>query len=997
MWPNSPTVNARHSLSQLLYSLRAKLPAGILATTEDKILLNNCDADFVEIKRLVFCSQNASAIGLYKGRFLPQEDFLSPNLMEWRDRVEDSILQAVGEALRYEICLCGTHDVPLLIDKARLLLDAHPYSEHAQVALLEGLARRGDFHEVSRTYKHFAQRNGADIKLPGVDSFSNKSVSYVKPPTVRFVGRDEELKLLQSIWSEVEAGIGQVAVILGEPGIGKTRLADQFTRVVALQGGKTLVARCCAATQRLPFGLSDALHNELGCQTKSNNQAPSSNRETPGRAASQSDQATHELTNNLTQAVLNKCGSQPVVVLIDDAQWADDYTALLLSYWSYRLRGERVLLLLTVRTEDAEPLPRWITSDLGSTRDITLGRIGIEAAAAIAREVESIRGKAIPKELREAVIWQSGGRPFLLIEALNSVLSTDDHITETPQAILTQSAESVLRRRFRDLSSASASVMAGLATTGSELAHTTLARVADIEDPAEFAQALDSLCTRGIATWNNGMVSFPHDLMREAAYRFLPPATRALFHRRVAHEFKQSGTPPGIVAQHYEHAGEQVLASVHAELARDEALATHSYESFEFYSRMVLRNGSTAQQTRATELLAAHFVSVGRTGELSPLCKLLQPTRVDHQLLLAIAELEAGLASGDVTASALLERAHSIVILAETQEQPRAVPIYATLIDIALDAGAREFGAKTISRLSKSCGDNKEGEIVLQSILAVWQGVTEGFELALPVAQAALMSSELCGSPTTRALCVSSVGTLLLLAGCVEAAQSHFDRGLKLALDAGDIRRQVCIYNNGGVALMESGSCQAREYFERVVTAPNVHAKIRGFGNLAIYHLEHFELVEAHNAASALLSMNVSYGSKSLDVLAQSLLGLIAYERGDLNTMNQHAMTVLDAANDDNARLGVACYPALLLSRMLSISGDSKSALTILERTILENEGKDTLCVMRLLCEKSRIMASHDSDKAFAIASPLLKKATQNGAALVAGRVHKILETVRFV
>lgn len=994
-WPDAEPRKARHSLSQLLYEIRRRVPADLINLDNDIVAVSGCQVDFLELSKDLLEGRMSQVIQRYGGRFLPRDDFGSDELRDWRDQIEEHTAQSVGTALQEQSCACGDAELTQIIRVASEVLSIHPHLVTAQISLLEATARMGDTKEVERLHCRFTKDHSDSIPLlPSISSFLGRRATPRQSGTIRFTGRESEIRSLEECWSEVEKGNGQVAIIHGEPGIGKTRLADHFLRRVAIRGGVTWIARCCAATQRLPYSVASELirDNVLEIDINSALSVASLN-STDLESDGNSDARRHQLTESLTSLAIGRCANQPLVIFIDDAQWVDDYTALLLSYWSYRLRSHPVLMLLTIRTEEAEPSPDWITSDLGRTTAIMLGRISVEAASQIVDAFESSHGAKLEKELRDAVLWQSGGRPFLLLEALSSVLSDDGSNRPTPHAVLTASAESVLRRRFRNLTTDASALLSALAVWGQEITSEKLSRITGLAGHS-FAAALDLLHARGIAYWSAGAVTFPHDLMREAAYRSLMPATRALYHRKAAEDLSLSQGQAGLIAQHYAQAGDSNLAAMHAIQAADEARAAHLFTDYEFYCRLCIEHGSRSQKEQAASKLGRYLVEVGRTPELERIRHLLNGAGADQELLLAVSELEHDLAAGTREVAYLLDRAKRIVTLASNLDELSAAPIVATLIDIALDAGANEFGLHVAEALLPdirfSSGDDPHRAIA--SIISVWRGITEGTSVGLPQAEAALAQSPEIPSPTIEALCLASYGTLLLLAGRITESRAQFDLALELATSAGDLRRQLCIFNNNGVALLESGDfARARQNFERVLTTPNIHSRIRGYGNLAILHYEHGEYTSAVRAAENLLTMNSAYKSSALDVLGHSILGLAALDTGNHIEARDRAANVRSLIHGNEPRSD-ASYPAMLLCRVSVHDGHPTEAIAVIDRILQYVESRDVPCAMRLMCEKAVVLSITEPDRAYALLRQVLLSSHAMGAQLINERARKIKE-----
>lgn len=997
LWPASHRRRARHSLSQLIYGLRTRICDDLVSCDKEQIWTDLLQADFIEVVQCARTQDTSKVLTLYAGRFLGHDGSFSAPLREWRDKIEEDVATAVADALQEQSYAVDVSELPTIISVGERLLSIHPHLVAAQIATIEAWVRIGDRRQAQCLYNHYAEQRGDGTDFPLFESFEQGRYAPIRSGHTRLIGRDDEVALLEDCWEDVKSGVGAFAVISGEPGIGKTRLAEHFVRHVALRGGATWAVRCCAATQRLPYSAVGELVRDNTDATAAANYPPALQylHSPHFSQAPKTDEYRHTLTECLTTLVIDRSRDQPLVILVDDAQWADDYTALLLAYWSYRLASHKVFLILTVRTEDAETPPDWIDSDLGKVTRIPLGRISIEAASRIVDAFESSAGASLTGDLRNAVMWQSAGRPFLLLEALKLAVSNDGTTPPSAHAILSATAESVLSRRFRSLSANAAAALGTLAVWGHELRAEPLGRISGLTAEG-LAAALDALHARGIAQWESGQVSFSHDLMREAAYRSLLPPTRALYHSRAAAELLRAEGPDGLIAHHYACAGDTSAATHYASKAASEALAAHLYADYEFYLRMCIEHGTVGDQRLAAENLGRYLVQVGRSNELDSIRHLLN-NGADESLLHEICVFERQLAAGKVQASELLERSRDIVAMASEYDEISAVPIIATLLDVALDAGSPTFGEQVAQTLLDRAEErhSEDAAMIIRSVMAVWHGMTSGTSEALRQAELALAGVNSSTSLPVQALCTASYGTLLLLAGKVLLAREYFRSALAAAATAGDHRREWAILNNDGVASLEVGDyTAARKSWARVVTAPNVHCRIRGYGNLAISHYEEGDMVNAKSAAEAVISMNEVYKSPTMGGLAHGILGLVALRQNNERVAARHdgfADVLVPESLRKQAETGYSCS---LRARLLMRTGQVDQALQILDQAIAAIQPRDYLAGLRLICEKAELFSTLDSDASYAIAKEVVSQSESLGATLIQNRANKILQTL---
>ena len=198
----------------------------------------------------------------------------------------------------------------------------------------------------------------------------------------RFVGRQRELGEARSVWSKSESGEGQTLLVSGEPGVGKTRLMRELSTHVEVSGGKALVGSCYAegGAPYAPFGqiVRSALrHNgrevpdfvmadllELAPDLKPYFPYVSPNAELSPQAEQQ----------RLFENMVTFCGSlseaRPLLLVLDDAHWADSGSLALMRHLARRIRNKPILLLATYREieiDEARPF-REVLLDLNRER-----------------------------------------------------------------------------------------------------------------------------------------------------------------------------------------------------------------------------------------------------------------------------------------------------------------------------------------------------------------------------------------------------------------------------------------------------------------------------------------------------------------------------------------------------------------------------------------------------------------------------------------------------
>jgi DNA-binding SARP family transcriptional activator len=437
----------------------------------------------------------------------------------------------------------------------------------------------------------------------------------------RMVGRVSEFIKLVEAYHASAQGQPRMVVISGEPGIGKTRLATEFLNWASGQGASLLRGRAYEtggglAYQPITDAMRRALRSEAAARallspiwlSELSRLLPELLERFPELPQPGGDVAVARtrLFEAVTRLGLNQAARGPLVVFIDDLQWADEASLELLAYAVRRWCEEEatVLLVLTARSENlaaSSQLQAWLTA---LTRELPLLTLGLEALSIedTARLVETIAGAS--PTFANWLHTQTGGQPLFISETLKSLAERD---LITPDAngwrIVPQTLEghdanrpglegtnvpgvrAVIEARFSRLSPDARALLEAGAVLGQAFDFERLRDVADLEERAAL-DALDELLRSRLLLETASLYAFSHDRVRETAYDGAGDARRRVYHRRAHHGLLGTKVSPADLARHALAAHLWLEGFQACVLAGDQATAVYAWrESAEHYGR----------------------------------------------------------------------------------------------------------------------------------------------------------------------------------------------------------------------------------------------------------------------------------------------------------------------------------------------------------------------------------------------------------------------------
>ncbi len=572
LWPDKTLEEGANNLHRALHDLRRVL-GGPWVFLDKGILKLDASTwvDVHEFEAAVTSGDPASlarAVELYRGDLSPEDPYgeaLESRRRELRERFTDAALKLAQGALE-------RGDFETAIDATRRLLRVEPGAEQAHYLLMRALSGSGRKQDALRQFEICArslretldrepsapllafhralEQSETSLARPGDPGTwqraARRLLGTMDPAPLR--GRDSALGAIEAF---VHEGSG-VLFILGESGVGKTRLAVEGARLAQERGALVLSGAGFEFERLAPYALLiEAWSDHLRALELPSEENPFL-RFTPESADPQQDQ--RRLYETVRRSLSSLAEGRPVYWILDDVHLADPSTLQLVHFLARATRSESLMLVATGREEEM-PSATSLQSLLGSLYRERLGeRLHVERLDrdASREHLADLLGREPEHELAGAVYGLAGGNPFYTEEIVRAL---SDPIPPCEVLPLPADLAAMVRERVTRLGKAAETFLVAAAVTGERFPFEVARRAAGLP-PEEALAALErSLEGRVVEEESEGGYRFRHALVREALYRNLTRPRRLNLHRAVAESLEASPeVEPSALASHYQAA-----------------------------------------------------------------------------------------------------------------------------------------------------------------------------------------------------------------------------------------------------------------------------------------------------------------------------------------------------------------------------------------------------------------------------------------------------------
>jgi DNA-binding CsgD family transcriptional regulator len=609
----------------------------------------------------------------------------------------------------------------------------------------------------------------------------------VVSPTL--IGRDLQVSALRRVLSRAQGGSGAVALILGEAGVGKTRLLRTMIEEARGAGFFVLNGACFEAERTIPYAplldlvrlfattsstaivghvLAPAAGELTGIFPELRSLLPDA---TPSLTADpESDR--RRLFHALTQAITALARTQPVMLAFEDVHWSDDASLELIFHLARSHASQHVIIALTYRSEEISPRLSRLIADLERARlvmDLPVTRLGRDDVGAMLRAIFGPHENLGP-EFIQLLHGLTEGNPFFVEETLKALLIAGDL---TPAAgggwkarplervRVPRTAVEAVRRRLDALTQPAREVASIAAVAGRRFDFKLLQSLTQHDERAMLALVKELITAQLVVEETADRFAFRHALTREAIYAELLARERVALHRQVADaiENQHGHSPDGIV----------------------EALAYHSWESGEWnraakYAAFAARHAIALSAPREAVMhLDRAFSASERAGIAPPTDLYLDRGRANETLgefQRANDDFEVALARARSAkdANAEWDATYALGMLWAARDYERAGEYRREALRVARALGNESLVARSLNRIGN------------------WYVNLEEPLEGLPYHQEALAIFERLSDTSGVAETVDLIAVAYHVAGLQRAAAEHYERSVALFTQIDDRR-----------------------------------------------------------------------------------------------------------------------------------------------------------------------------------------------------------------
>jgi eukaryotic-like serine/threonine-protein kinase len=756
-------------------------------------------------------------------------------------------------------------------------------------------------------------------------------------PSDVFVGREAELAELRASVDKALHGIGQLFLISGESGIGKTRLAHELSWHAHSYGARVIWGRCWEGSgspaywpwiqvvrsclealgeERLDLLINSEARQVADLlpevsQTRRLSTAATSLRALP---SSDPEEARFRLFDSTARLLKSAASAEPLVLVFDDLQEADHPSLLMLRFVARELKEARIVILGNYREAEVRAAPA-LHRLLGE-----IAREGHQLAlrglneAQVARFVYERAGQAAEPGLVNAIMRATAGNP-LFLDGVIRMLCAEGKVTNGNRPTIEDlkipdSVREAIRQRLGLFSQRARALLSIASVVGQEFEFECLRRV--FGDPFDsLVEALGEIQRDGIfnsVDIGHRRYRFSHDLIRETLYEDLPSTSRLHLHQQVAEALEEIytyDTAPHLaeLAHHYRMAapaGTSAKAIDYSIRAGEEALAIFAYEEAAIHWQAAL------------EILEQRGEADVRNADLCLRLGRLMGT-IDRAKGIKYLEKALGLYK---------QLGHRIMIAQTHTSLGNFRCMIGTEMDVP-DAIEHYRKAEAVLRFGKQDDSSLRLSAYVNCGLAAAAARAAHIQEGLAAARRAVDIAERLGDEKIIARAVTQFSQHLYYSGRLAEAFTLIDRAWEIADRINDAKIAFAVTRTGGGCSAALGDPRAYRWYERELSKPRTANTRHARAVLSAVLGECFLLTGQAERVSALMAQMLTYPSNQSQ-------GYVAFVQGQWEEAERCWRQTYERSRQVGGRDEVYGYPVWLAGvlRILGKHNETEAFLT---------------------------------------------------------------------
>lgn len=744
----------------------------------------------------------------------------------------------------------------------------------------------------------------------------------------RFVGRADELAALRKWLDEAVTGAPRAAAVIGEVGCGRSALLRQLEPEVRLRGGSLITARASNGGVRSPYSvwsqILTALRRLPDAPSRTWRELNNLDSAIPGNDE-QPAGSKFRLLEEISEYVRLAARARPLIITLDEMQWADAASWDALDHLLTQMERERIMICLTVRDDPSQ-------TDISRRRE-ALGRIDGYHEVRLNRltrdEVKrwleaAMHKQEIGRDLLAYVYRQTEGNALFITQLVRSMLEEGNlrhaadkwEWTQVSELRLPVGLDAVIERRLDRFAPPTRAALSTAAVAGRQFEVDVVIKAED-RSPSEVKASLNEAVQAGFLQPHHerggGMQAFSHAVIADTIVASLRPTEFASVNARVARALEDRPLSVSDTARHFDLAGIGSAAYKYSIKAATWAERLYAHETAGEFLQMAARNaGSPAELAEVRVRLAQIAETLGRFDEAEELCEL---------------AIEWFSGQGD---------RHRALTLRRMRERARKELGQPALV--TLDA------LRELDKEASALGSDRERVEILTMLSQMYSRVGEHRE-AVRLATECVAMAERSGDAALIA------GALNRLAITVQhetpqRAREYFERALALFQRLGDVRGQARCHNNLGItAQLEMRADYGRESLTMAMTLARAAGMSDLSGtaalNLGVVTQKLGDYERAKELFSESMALFATVKNSELQLYALFNMAGLERERGDFASgaeMYEATASLAQRVGQADVEIGAMAGEGLCLLALGKV--DAASALSAeVERRATTREG----------------------------------------------------------